>query len=1020
MNPGGIVFEGENMSSRIAWLVALVLLSLSASSLLAARPDLQLSDGPVTPVPSSPVLTSRVEADTLLLMGPWGSGAPFNGQFQNQTGQPHWNAWTHRDLTIPEEANHWQAHNYNAAGLAGHGADNLAAWCGSLDYPSCYLNDEPGGYGNYWNDALVWTAEVADPSVASVVSMEAWLNLDTEPGYDYLSLLLRTTEGPHSFTTVAAYDGLLTNEHLSWEIEIPAGEYFGPEGNLVELRLVFTSDSLYSDEDCLHATAGPCQIDDITVSLNNGNFSTFDDFEDGTLGSWVAVDALGSGDFSQLRKNLTDVDGCRVNSSSQVCFIDDGVVVPGTGGTFCVDWCYGPGGYIVNWSGGLVPNSFIENAVISPVIPWPENHDGGLLDFDVYVHETLASDSPAILYTWQVRSTSDPDPAAIVDAFWGSDNFYYYGGPEYRRHSEDLIGLIEPGATFVQVEFTVLDYHLWGWDWAPNGTPAPYFDNVRISAVDPYGPNIVVRQDYLANDSFPESGVLDPENLASNNVRFDSGHYDDSALDALSATIVKQGEGTELGVQALHYRLIPNAVFDPVRTSGWPNRGSVPGTSNGNDSYSYDLPDSGFFYPGDVIHYYFTASQETPHGVESVMVPADTSGFSQNPWGTHSNPPGICAYDELFSVRALPSMDPYGYHPPILVWDDSGDPRFTASLRHDVNQSQAFADHGGMDLYRRLNPGNDSNFSRVATAEILAGYQAVFYFSGSHQWRVLGHSGDAGQDDLELLTQWLEDNPNRGLFLTGDHVLEMLDFTPAGEHILNDYLGATFVDEDIFPLIQNSTRPTILKMEGAPYLSSNIDQWYVPGYCPDSRTINAVQALEGAVRLAEFANPMGQGGVYPYAAMLANEGPSQSLCFSMPYDLRRIQHLPGWDGGGVSLRSRILGSVASSFNGMGFPWVDMTPAPDRLVLSASSYPNPFNPSTTISFNLPYSGHLNLKIFNIRGELVQTLADEPHEAGPGRIVWSGKEQSGGQAASGVYFYELRFGDELLTEKMMLLK
>ena len=58
--------------------------------------------------------------------------------------------------------------------------------------------------------------------------------------------------------------------------------------------------------------------------------------------------------------------------------------------------------------------------------------------------------------------------------------------------------------------------------------------------------------------------------------------------------------------------------------------------------------------------------------------------------------------------------------------------------------------------------------------------------------------------------------------------------------------------------------------------------------------------------------------------------------------------------------------------------------------------------------------------NIRGELVRTLVDEFHEAGPGQIVWSGDEKSGGKAASGVYFYELRFGDEVLTEKMMLVK
>ena len=113
-------------------------------------------------------------------------------------------------------------------------------------------------------------------------------------------------------------------------------------------------------------------------------------------------------------------------------------------------------------------------------------------------------------------------------------------------------------------------------------------------------------------------------------------------------------------------------------------------------------------------------------------------------------------------------------------------------------------------------------------------------------------------------------------------------------------------------------------------------------------------------------------------------------------------------------------NLSSCFNGMGWPVVDMTSVPDLMILEASAYPNPFNPSTTISFNLPRKGHLHLKVYNLRGQLVKTLVDEPLEAGSGQVVWNGDDQSGGSAASGVYFYELRFGDEVLSEKMMLIK
>ena len=1003
------------MSTR----VLLLFLVISVSTVSAKTPKIELSDGPVNRVASGPVVADRSEADSLLVMGPWGSGATFNGQFQNSLGQPDWNDWTHRDLTVPEEENHWHAHTYNAEGLAGHGAENLAAWCGSLDYPACE-DDVDGGYGNYWNDALVWKTTVPDPSVSTVVTLDAWVNLDVELIYDTLSLLRRESDAAQGFVTIAEYDGQMINQHLTWEIDIPAGEYTGDEGNEVELRFVIFSDSIWSDEDCLYPSAGACQIDDITVRMD-GTIQTFDDFEDGTLGNWVPVDALGSGDFSQLQSDLIGLDDCRTNHSPQVCFVDDGVVVPGTGGTWCIDWCYGPGGFIVNWSGGLIPNSYIENAIMSPVMPWPENHDGGLFEFDVYVHETLETDSPAILYSWTVRSTSDPNPATIRSAIWTSDNFYYYGGPEYRRHFEDLAGLIEPDATFVQVRLSIIDYPVWSWDWAPNGTPAPYFDNVRVTAVDTYGPRFVVYDVDLANDSFPESGVLDPDNLATNHVRFDSGRTSGSeGHDPIRTIISIQGDGTQLRTPALHYRLIPNEVFDSVRTSGLPNSGSVPGAAHGGNGYHFDLPDTGFFYPGDVIHYYFTASQETPGGLETVMVPADTSGFSQNPWGANSRLPGICTYDQQFSVRALPSMSQGGDHPRILIWDDSCDPDFTSSLRHDVNQAQAFTYHSGLDLYRTLATQYGSNMARVVSPEILAGYNAIFYFSGSNHWDILGNGSDEGLADLALLTQWLEEHNHCGLFVNGDHVMAELASTAEGQYILHDYLGATLVDDDLYPRINGNTRPQVLKMPAVPYFPSGIDEWIVTGYCPDSRAMNAIQPLGSAVRLAEFANPAGQGGSYPYSAMMVNEGPNQSLSFSMPYDLRRIQQLPGWSGYGVSLRSRILGAVTSMFSGVGYPVVDMTPVPDRLILSASAYPNPFNPATKISFNLPRSGHLNLKIYNVRGELVRTLADEPHEAGPGQIVWNGDDQFGSNTASGVYFYELSFGEDVITEKMMLVK
>ncbi len=87
---------------------------------------------------------------------------------------------------------------------------------------------------------------------------------------------------------------------------------------------------------------------------------------------------------------------------------------------------------------------------------------------------------------------------------------------------------------------------------------------------------------------------------------------------------------------------------------------------------------------------------------------------------------------------------------------------------------------------------------------------------------------------------------------------------------------------------------------------------------------------------------------------------------------------------------------------------------------ARNTPNPFNPSTTIRFELAEAGRARLRIYSAQGGLVRTLVDEPLAARGYRVVWDGKDDRGLSAASGVYFYKLEEGPRSLTRKMSLLK
>lgn len=85
-----------------------------------------------------------------------------------------------------------------------------------------------------------------------------------------------------------------------------------------------------------------------------------------------------------------------------------------------------------------------------------------------------------------------------------------------------------------------------------------------------------------------------------------------------------------------------------------------------------------------------------------------------------------------------------------------------------------------------------------------------------------------------------------------------------------------------------------------------------------------------------------------------------------------------------------------------------------------AYPNPFNPSTTLSFDLPTAAPVRLDIYNVKGQLVRTLVNGDLPKGSHKVIWNGDDASGRTVASGVYLYRLQSGDKVLTSKMMLMK
>ena len=94
-------------------------------------------------------------------------------------------------------------------------------------------------------------------------------------------------------------------------------------------------------------------------------------------------------------------------------------------------------------------------------------------------------------------------------------------------------------------------------------------------------------------------------------------------------------------------------------------------------------------------------------------------------------------------------------------------------------------------------------------------------------------------------------------------------------------------------------------------------------------------------------------------------------------------------------------------------------APTALALP-QNHPNPFNPSTEIRFTIPTAGPGSLRVFDLHGRLVRTLAQGNLPAGEGSLTWHGRDDSGRSVGSGVYIYRLDASGLCMERRMVLLK
>ncbi|MGA1199030.1 MAG: FlgD immunoglobulin-like domain containing protein [Candidatus Latescibacterota bacterium] len=98
---------------------------------------------------------------------------------------------------------------------------------------------------------------------------------------------------------------------------------------------------------------------------------------------------------------------------------------------------------------------------------------------------------------------------------------------------------------------------------------------------------------------------------------------------------------------------------------------------------------------------------------------------------------------------------------------------------------------------------------------------------------------------------------------------------------------------------------------------------------------------------------------------------------------------------------------------------DLNLVPSAFALN-QNHPNPFNPETHIGYQLPQASDVSLTIYNLLGQRVRQLVNEPQSAGTYRVSWNGQDAFGRTVASGIYFYHIKAGAFSQTKMMILLK
>lgn len=1038
------------MKRFLSLAMCLLLLVSFASAVLAkdgARRDYSdvhyAQDGPAGVVltsASSSVNSFKAGAgtDTFCLYGGPGS---LLGKFQDVNGViPQTQGWTHRDVTDTNPK--WQLYTdaFRGPNASRH------YWAGQDAAQQPGWSDAPG-YGNSWNELLQYAKTVSNTGAGQVVSLSFSFNHDSEPGYDYFGV---EYDSANVTISVLSLDGdskdasgnfvpknFPADVSVAHAIEYQGGDYAGDGSNQIVIRLTATSDGAWSDEDGLWPTDGLAMVDDITVISSEGTDT--DDFN-ASSGNWAPVKAPFAGDFSKVFARSSDLDPCREDITPLIGFIDDGTPASNPGGvlpngdpipsigTSSVNWNYGiTGGWVVNYNGGVSFGSLnLDNEWWSPEIVWDlagtadDGSDvaGAFIRFSVYRHLPLFNGQ---FYQWSVRGR---DANTGFWSTWDNRNFVYYSSiPDWLNVQQGVSDLLPVEKDRVQMHLAIRDLATVFAFPGTDATPSPLYDNASFQKYRVAGPTFATRTIDIMGDSFANSGQADVTTQAGRDAldcRIDMNRSVSSgAGNIMGDSMIVDVQSVIPGVAitdpatqiTMVYSLSMNPVFEaairgaaPVTSAGtgrfgWDQSEGTVGAQQSTTSagapianrWFFDAPDADFMYPGDVFEYYIQAVDDDGR---TTTLPADISGFGD----------GSGTYNRTWTVRGLPTYsDQAGNHPEFLFWNDFG------HRGAEAEDLMAFAQNGmqegvHFDTYTTKGPSSlvDNGLGAAgahgATNAQIAGYGWIMYESGDLSGGLMSDGSDAAGaggntndkgNDVGLLTTWFNEAADRSIIHFGDNIASYLAAgNPAHVTYLTTVMGVTVNDNNVRDEIGFQTAPHVIST-GA--VAGMTEDFVAYGGCLGINLFDSIAPGVGAVSAYGYEVLGAPGTTYGPSACVVwdrnvqvGEVAYRKVSMTFPYGFHYIQSVPKFGGRGFMF-SQVLAAAGGPPAGQA---TDATPAANFKL--HPNYPNPFNPKTNLSFTLGRKGEGTVRIYNVRGELVRTLAIGTFDAGLNTLEWKDRK------------------------------